>query len=105
MSILSHAARIAKALTTSDPGNHRGCKTLRDQSGTLLDVQLEIGADPTRLEEPAPLADGGRIETAFQQGFLQGAAIIRTSHRKARRIQLPEGTFAAQVGDVEPRGL
>ena len=41
---------MTKALTTSDPGNHRRRKSLRDQSGALLNVKLEISADLIRLD-------------------------------------------------------
>src|SRR5713226_7087258 len=105
MTVLADAAGIAKSLASSDAGHHRGGQTLRHQRRTLLDVQLQVGADPGRIEKRPPLANRPGIETALDQGGFKTAAIVRARYREAGRVEQSECPAAAEIRNVEPGGL
>ncbi len=103
--ILADAARVAKALAPTDARHHRGGQSLGDQRRTLLDVQLQEGADPRRIEEAPPAANRLRVEAALDQRGFEGAPVVRALDREAGGVEQSKGAAAADIGDVEPGGL
>ncbi len=105
VSILPDAACAAKTLATAQPRHHGGRQAARDQRRALLDVQLEIRADARGIQQSPPFPDRLRIEAARRQCRLETAAVVRARDGQAARVEQSEGSGAAQVRDVEPRGF